>query len=87
VFAPGVAEVIAFPSRDPEDVAVGARLAGWRAHRGLSLCALSEASGLSESDLDRAEHGRLHLGSHDIYALTMALHLPLWALSGQREYR
>lgn len=69
-----------FPSVDPADAAVGARLRRWRDARGMEAEALAAALKLSPEALRRAEAGRAHLNSLQLAVATRHLRLPVWAL-------
>ena len=73
-------EVLGFPTVDPADVRIGARLKRWRTQRHVELDALAEAIHLSPEDVRLIEAGRRHLTTAQLGAATQALHLPLWAL-------
>jgi hypothetical protein len=73
-------EVLGFPSVDPVDVRIGARLRRWRTERQVDLDALAHAISASPEDVRRIEAGRQHLTSTQLAAATTRLHLPLWAL-------
>ena len=73
-------EVLGFPSVDPTDVRIGARLRRWRTERQIDLNALAEAIAASPEDVRRIEAGRQHLTTGQLAAATACLHLPLWAL-------
>lgn len=76
--------VLDFPSIDPHDAAVGARLKHWREARGLDIDAVADALNITPEEERRAEAGRTHLTSLQIAAATHALHLPMWALVSDR---
>ena len=69
--------VLAFPTVDPEAAALGARLRRLREARGLERESLAARLDLSDDDLGRAERGRLRLTAGQLYAATLALHLPM----------
>ncbi len=69
--------IIAFPSADPVDQAIGARLRKWRENRKVSTSDLAAAIGLSETDISFAERGRRHLNSTQLYAATFFLRIPM----------
>ena len=73
-------QVLGFPSVDPDDVRIGARLRRWRTQRHAELDALAEAIHLTPEDVRLIEAGRRHLTTTQLGAATHALHLPLWAL-------
>ena len=73
-------EVLGFPTVDPADVRIGARLKRWRTQRHVELDALAEAIHLAPEDVRLIEAGRRHLTTAQLGAATQALHLPLWAL-------
>jgi transcriptional regulator with XRE-family HTH domain len=76
-----------FPSVDPSDAAVGARLRRWREQRGMTLDDLAVHLHITPEEARRIEAGRAHLDSLGVGAATTALHLPLWALvSDSRAY-
>jgi len=79
--------VLGFPSVDPSDAAVGARLKRWREERGWSVDDMARLLDMTPEEERRAEAGRAHLDSLRIGAVTAALRLPLWALtSDTRAY-
>lgn len=73
-------EVLGFPSSDPIDAMIGARLHRWRTERHVDLETLARAVALSPEEVRRIEAGRQHLTSVQLAAATSCLHLPLWAL-------
>lgn len=73
-------EVIGFPTIDPADGRIGARLKHWRTARKIDLEALAEALAVSPESVRRIEAGRQHLTSAQLAAAIQTLHLPLWAL-------
>lgn len=73
-------EVLGFPSSDPIDAMIGARLHRWRTERHVDLETLARAVALSPEEVRRIEAGRQHLSSIQMAAATSCLHLPLWAL-------
>jgi len=73
-------QVVGFPSVDPADVRIGARLKHWRTRRSVDLDVLAQAVQLSPEDIRMIEAGRRHLTTSQMAAATQALHLPLWAL-------
>jgi transcriptional regulator with XRE-family HTH domain len=62
--------IIAFPSPDPSDLAIGTRLKKWRETHKASLNALAGALGLSAANISRAERRRKHLNSRQLYGAT-----------------
>jgi len=83
----GMGSVLGFPSVDPSDAAVGARLKRWREQRGWSVEDMARLLLVSAEEARRAEAGRAHLTTAQIGTATHALHLPLWALvSDTRAY-
>ena len=76
--------VLKFPTTDPLDEAIGARLKAWREKRGISVETMARELSLTPEETRRAEAGRAHLDSVQIGAATRALHLPLWALQSDR---
>jgi hypothetical protein len=58
--------IIAFPSPDPSDLAIGTRLKKWRETHKASLNALAGALGLSGGNISRAERRRKHLNSRQL---------------------
>ena len=73
-------EVLGFPSSDPIDAMIGARLHRWRTERHVDLETLARAVALSPEEVRRIEAGRQHLTAIQMAAATSCLHLPLWAL-------
>lgn len=73
-------EVLGFPSSNPIDAMIGARLHRWRTERHVDLETLARAVALSPEEVRRIEAGRQHLTSVQLAAATSCLHLPLWAL-------
>lgn len=73
-------EVLGFPSVDPADVRVGARLHRWRTERHIDLDTLAQAIAVSPEQARLIEAGRRHLTTTQLAAATACLHLPLWAL-------
>jgi transcriptional regulator with XRE-family HTH domain len=73
-------EVLGFPSSDPVDAMVGARLHRWRTQRRIDLETLARAVALTPEEVRRIEAGRQHLTAIQMAAATSCLHLPLWAL-------
>ena len=72
--------VLGFPSVDPHDAAVGARLRRWREERGVDVDTLALALRITPDQERRAEAGRAHLTTLQIAAATHTLRLPMWAL-------
>lgn len=56
-----------------QPLTLGARIAGLRRARGLTLTALSEICGFSEATLSRIENGQSHVSAHHLFI--MAQHL------------
>lgn len=73
-------EILGFPSSNPVDIAIGARLHRWRTQRKVDLETLARAVALSPEEVRRIEAGRQHLNSVQMAAATSCLHLPIWAL-------
>lgn len=73
----GGVTVVAFPAVDAEAAALGARLRALREARGLAPETLADRLGVGAEDLIRAERGRLRLTAGQLYAATLALHLPM----------
>jgi transcriptional regulator with XRE-family HTH domain len=73
-------EILGFPSSNPADVVIGARLHRWRTQRQVDLETLARAVAVTPEDIRRIEAGRQHLSSVQMAAVTSCLHLPLWAL-------
>jgi len=69
--------IITFPSADPADQAIGARLRKWRENRKVSTDDLAAALGVSVRDISYAERGRRHLNSTQLYAATFFLRIPM----------
>lgn len=76
--------VLGFPSVDPHDAAIGARLKRWREERGVDVDALALALRITPDQERRAEAGRAHLTTLQIAAATHRLRLPMWALVSDR---
>ena len=70
-----------FPTSDPEQVALGARLKRWRTERATAVETLAEAIGMTPADLRLVEAGRARMTSAQVSAATQALGLPIWALT------
>ncbi|HZW16910.1 MAG TPA: helix-turn-helix transcriptional regulator [Brevundimonas sp.] len=70
-----------FPSADPDQVALGARLKRWRSERATGVEALAEAIGMSAAELRLVEAGRARMTSAQVSAATRVLGLPIWALT------
>jgi transcriptional regulator with XRE-family HTH domain len=63
----------------PIDELVGAGLHQRREERGLSICELARATGVSESDILRWETGKVRIPAHTLLLLIEALQLdPPW---------
>ncbi|CAN5289491.1 hypothetical protein BH10PSE2_BH10PSE2_28390 [soil metagenome] len=73
-------DVLGFPSIDPDDVRVGARLHRWRTERAVDLDVLADAMDSTPEHVRLIEAGRRRLTSAQLAAATTCLHLPLWAL-------
>ena len=73
--------IVQFPGADAQDAAVGGRVRRIREARGLSQDRLALDMGLSREALARAEFGRAHLTSCQLYAASMALHVSLRLLA------
>jgi transcriptional regulator with XRE-family HTH domain len=72
--------ILEFPAHDPELAALGERLRAVREARGVAAEALAERLGITPDQLARAERGRARLSAGQLYAATLALHLPMRAL-------
>ncbi|WP_292052274.1 MULTISPECIES: helix-turn-helix domain-containing protein [unclassified Brevundimonas] len=72
--------VLGFPTADPVDLIVGARVRRWRDRRGMEREELAAMLHLSAADIRMIEAGRRHLNSAELDAATRALRLPIWAL-------
>ena len=64
---------------------VGPRLRQLRAHRGVTLAALSESTGISKSTLSRLETGQRRASLELLLPLAQAYHVPLDDLVGAPE--
>jgi transcriptional regulator with XRE-family HTH domain len=69
--------ILEFPKADPADRAVGGRVKALREARGVSRERLAARMGLDPELLGRAEMGRAHLSSSQLYAVTLELHVPM----------
>lgn len=69
-----------FPSEDPGDAIIGARIRRWRSKRGMDHDQLASLLHLSSAELRLIEAGRRHLNMAEVHAATLALRLPNWAL-------
>ncbi|WP_309627625.1 helix-turn-helix domain-containing protein [Brevundimonas sp.] len=72
--------VLGFPSIDPQDAAIGARLKRRREQRGVDVDDVAAALKITPEEERRAEAGRAHLTTLQIAAATNRLRLPVWAL-------
>ena len=79
--------VLGFPSINPADAVIGARLRRWRDQRRIEPDALAQALSVTPEALRGIENGRIRLTSAQMAAATASMHLPLWALvSDTRAY-
>ena len=69
--------IIVLPSVDQDDLAIGERIRKWRENRGIGTQELAAALDLSREEMTRAEHGRAHLSSTQLYAATLYLRIPM----------
>lgn len=71
------ADIIALPPIDPAWAPIGARVRSLREARGLSQDELAREMRLDHRTLACAERGRVRLTSGQLYAATLALHIPM----------
>ncbi len=71
------ADIIAFPPVDQTWAAIGERVRRLREARGLSQEQLAREMRLDRRTLACAERGRARLTSGQLYAATLALHVPM----------
>jgi transcriptional regulator with XRE-family HTH domain len=71
------ADIIALPPIDPAWAAIGERLRNLREARGVTQDQLARDMRLDRQVLALAERGRARLTSGQLYAATLALHLPM----------
>jgi transcriptional regulator with XRE-family HTH domain len=71
------ADIIALPPIDPAFAPIGARVRSLREARGLSQDQLAREMRLDRRTLAFAERGRARLTSGQLYAATLALHIPM----------
>ena len=71
------AEVIALPPVDPAFAPIGERVRSLREARGLTQEQLAREMRMDRRMLACAERGRLRLTSGQLYAATLALHVPM----------
>ncbi len=69
--------ILEFPSRDPQEQALGERLRSAREARGASLETLSTAMRITPDKLRRAEAGCERLSGSELYGAILELHLPM----------
>ncbi|HET9159101.1 MAG TPA: helix-turn-helix transcriptional regulator [Caulobacteraceae bacterium] len=72
-----IAEIITLPPVDPAWAAIGGRVRSLREARGLSQSQLAREMRLDRRTLACAERGRARLTSGQLYAATLALHVPM----------
>jgi transcriptional regulator with XRE-family HTH domain len=53
------------------EISIGQRVSRWRLHRGLTMTALAEASGMNITKLHRIEHGSQDPKHSDVKALAV----------------
>jgi transcriptional regulator with XRE-family HTH domain len=73
----GSAEIIPFPPVDQAWAAIGERVRSLREARGVSQDQLAREMRLDRRTLACAERGRARLTSGQLYAATLALHVPM----------
>ena len=71
------ADIIALPPVDPAWACIGARVRSLREARGISQDQLAREMRLDRRTLACAERGRVRLTSGQLYAATLALHVPM----------
>jgi hypothetical protein len=76
-FAVSTADVITLPPVDPAWAAIGERVRSLREARGVSQDQLAREMRLDRRILACAERGRARLTSGQLYAATLALHVPM----------
>jgi transcriptional regulator with XRE-family HTH domain len=71
------ADVIALPPVDPAWASIGARVRSLREARGMTQDQLAREMRVDRRTLACAERGRARLTSGQLYAATLALHVPM----------
>ena len=74
------ADIIALPPVDPTWASIGARVRLLREERGITQDQLARDMRLDRRTLACAERGRVRLTSGQLYAATLALHVPMRTL-------
>jgi transcriptional regulator with XRE-family HTH domain len=74
------ADIIALPPVDPTWARIGAKVRLLREERGITQDQLARDMRLDRRTLACAERGRVRLTSSQLYAATLALHVPMRAL-------
>ena len=73
----GIADIITLPPIDPAWAPIGERVRSLREARGLTQEQLAREMRLDRKVLACAERGRVRLSSGQLYAATLALHIPM----------